>query len=170
MAGPVTSLLVSLPFQPRPSTKVCTYPALPALLVNNALDLGKHTLAYGSTILFCISAVLVMAVYVIYWKGPALRARSPFAQQLADSKTDSEGRKLSYVPATEGRRASMASYGASQPRRQSYAMRDDMETRRRSAAASQRASAANTPAQSSAQVPTQRDFAEKATRTSGAQV
>ena len=26
--------------------------------------------------------VLVIAVYVIYYKGPALRARSPFAQQL----------------------------------------------------------------------------------------
>ena len=40
-------------------------------------------LQYASTILFCISFVLVAAVYIIYWKGPVLRKRSPFAQHLA---------------------------------------------------------------------------------------
>ena len=44
------------------------------------------SLAYASTILACISFVLVIAVYVIYWKGPVLRKRSPFAQQLSDAK------------------------------------------------------------------------------------
>lgn len=44
------------------------------------------SLAYASTILACISLVLVIAVYVIYWKGPVLRKRSPFAQQLSDAK------------------------------------------------------------------------------------
>ncbi|ROW00334.1 hypothetical protein VMCG_07327 [Cytospora schulzeri] len=34
-------------------------------------------------ILFCISFLLVIAVYVIYWKGPELRKRSPFAESLA---------------------------------------------------------------------------------------
>lgn len=34
-------------------------------------------------ILFCISFLLVIAVYVVYWKGPALRKRSPFAESLA---------------------------------------------------------------------------------------
>lgn len=36
--------------------------------------------------LVCISVPLVIAVYVIYWKGPALRKRSPFAQQLEDAR------------------------------------------------------------------------------------
>jgi hypothetical protein len=58
----------------------------------------------------------------------------------------------------------MAWGGASQSRRNSYAMREDMEKRRRSAANSRAASKANTPAGSSAQVPTQRDFAENAQR------
>lgn len=46
----------------------------------------SRSLAYASTILACISFVLVIAVYVIYWKGPVLRRRSPFAQQLSDAK------------------------------------------------------------------------------------
>lgn len=28
----------------------------------------------------------MLAVYVIYWKGPVLRKRSPFAQQLEDAR------------------------------------------------------------------------------------
>lgn len=46
----------------------------------------SRSLAYASTILACISFVLVIAVYIIYWKGPVLRKRSPFAQQLSDAK------------------------------------------------------------------------------------
>lgn len=34
----------------------------------------------------CISVPLVASVYVIYWYGPTLRKRSPFAQQLSDEK------------------------------------------------------------------------------------
>ncbi len=111
-----------------------------------------------------------MAVYVIYWKGPELRKRSAFAQQLADARSDVGGRRLSYVPSAGGRRASMAWGGASQSRRSSYAQRDDMERRRRSAAASKANSQANTPAHSTARVPTQRDFADNAARTTGSQV
>ncbi|CAG8897071.1 unnamed protein product [Penicillium egyptiacum] len=47
---------------------------------------GEYHLEYASTILFCISIPLVIAVYIIYWKGPALRKRSPFAQQLEDAR------------------------------------------------------------------------------------
>ena len=75
---------------------------------------------------------------------------------------DADGRRLSYVPSAGGRKASMAWGGASDNRRNSYAMRDRMESRRRSQANSRAQSAANTPAHSSAQVPTQRDFAANA--------
>ncbi len=51
-----------------------------------------------------------MAVYVIYWKGPQLRKRSPFAQQLSDARAEQEtfGRRLSKLPsdADKQRRAS----------------------------------------------------------------
>lgn len=53
---------------------------------------GKYHLEYASTILFCISFVLVLAVYVIYWYGPALRKRSPFAQQLSDARKEINAR------------------------------------------------------------------------------
>jgi len=59
---------------------------------------GKQHLQDASTILFCISFVLVIAVYVIYWKGPALRARSPFAQQLQSAKDNNGGRRASFIP------------------------------------------------------------------------
>lgn len=60
---------------------------------------GQKHLADACTILFCISFVLVIAVYVIYYMGPKLRERSPFAQQLKDAKNDAGGRRPSFVPA-----------------------------------------------------------------------
>ncbi|KAJ6150589.1 Major facilitator superfamily domain general substrate transporter [Penicillium samsonianum] len=62
---------------------------------------GKYHLEYASTILFCISIPLVIAVYVIYWKGPALRKRSPFAQQLEDARHQMQvqSRRGSKIPA-----------------------------------------------------------------------
>ncbi|KAK0621690.1 major facilitator superfamily domain-containing protein [Bombardia bombarda] len=53
---------------------------------------GAQHLQIASTILFCISVVLVCAVYVIYFYGPALRKRSPFAESLASkATTDPQG-------------------------------------------------------------------------------
>ncbi|CAG7953906.1 unnamed protein product [Penicillium olsonii] len=63
---------------------------------------GERHLEYASTILFCISVPLVVAVYIIYWKGPTLRKRSPFAQQLEDARvqlhTNIDSRRGSKVP------------------------------------------------------------------------
>ena len=59
---------------------------------------GKQHLQIASTILFAISFVLVIAVYVIYWKGPVLRARSPFAQQLQEESKETGGRRASVMP------------------------------------------------------------------------
>ncbi|GJC88309.1 putative transporter C794.04c [Colletotrichum liriopes] len=94
---------------------VLTVPATP-FFTNIGAASGKN-LEYACTILFCISFVLVVAVYVIYWKGPALRARSPFAQKLAGARDDVGGRRVSYAPGD--RRASVAS-GADQPDRPVY--------------------------------------------------
>ncbi|KAJ6014150.1 hypothetical protein N7540_008741 [Penicillium herquei] len=61
---------------------VLTIPATPFFT-----NIGsEHHVAYACTILCGISVVLVIAVYVIYWKGPALRKRSPFAQQLEEAR------------------------------------------------------------------------------------
>lgn len=76
---------------------VLTVPALP-FFQNIGKESGKN-LEYASTILFCISFVLVIAVYAIYFNGPALRKRSPFAQKLADARTEhqNEGRRGSII-------------------------------------------------------------------------
>lgn len=87
---------------------VLTVPALP-FFQNIGKSSGKN-LEYASTILFGISFVLVVAVYVIYWKGPALRKRSPFAQRLADARAEGQdqGRRgsVSYDPQRLERRRS----------------------------------------------------------------
>jgi MFS family permease len=68
---------------------VLTIPATP-FFQNISPDSGKN-LEYAVTILACISFVLVIAVYVIYWKGPVLRKRSPFAQALANARDENGG-------------------------------------------------------------------------------
>lgn len=46
----------------------------------------------------CISVVLVASVYVIYYYGPTLRKRSPFAQQLSSSAQMEGFRRASAIP------------------------------------------------------------------------
>lgn len=72
---------------------VLTIPATPFFQ-----NIGKRPLEYATTILACIASLLVCAVYVIYWKGPVLRKRSPFAQQLAGARQEDGGRRVSHVP------------------------------------------------------------------------
>ncbi|KAK4702323.1 hypothetical protein P7C70_g3907, partial [Phenoliferia sp. Uapishka_3] len=68
---------------------VLTLPATP--FFSNIGPDGKH-LQYATTILFCISCLLVVAVYIIYWKGPTMRKRSKFAQHLSEQRQeDSRG-------------------------------------------------------------------------------
>ncbi|KAF2159034.1 hypothetical protein M409DRAFT_30452 [Zasmidium cellare ATCC 36951] len=84
---------------------VLTIPATP-FFSNIGADSGNN-LEYASTILACISAVLVAAVYAVYYYGPRLRKRSPFAQRLAD-----EARNGS-VDGTAVRRASSMAFPGS---------------------------------------------------------
>ncbi|PNH38346.1 hypothetical protein VD0004_g8480 [Verticillium dahliae] len=89
---------------------VLTVPATP-FFTNIGASSGRN-LEYASTILFCIALLLVLAVYVIYWKGPTLRKRSPFAQKLAEQRDD-EGthqRRLSVYRPPERRRSSAATH------------------------------------------------------------
>ncbi|KAI1102557.1 multidrug transporter [Jackrogersella minutella] len=83
---------------------VLTLPATP-FYSNIGAEKGMN-LQYASTILFCIAFMLVIAVYVIYWKGPVLRKRSPFAQSLAQGAAEFAGHHLAHVhshrPSTAG--------------------------------------------------------------------
>ncbi|KAJ5784038.1 uncharacterized protein N7518_009715 [Penicillium psychrosexuale] len=106
---------------------------------------GEHHLEYASTILFCISVPLVVAVYIIYWKGPTLRKRSPFAQQLEDARhqmqVQVQSRRGSKIPPAS--RAS--SYARSQ---QDLRIRPTMGSRGNSRVNSQVNSRANSRANS----------------------
>lgn len=96
---------------------VLTVPATP-FFTNIGASSGKN-LEYACTILFCISFVLVIAVYVIYWKGPVLRKRSPFAQRLAGARDEGTGRRMSYISDTGPQRRGSTSFTPS-PNPQSF--------------------------------------------------
>jgi hypothetical protein len=94
---------------------VLTLPATP-FFQNIPSSSNPNHLAYASTILFCISFVLVAAVYVIYWKGPVLRKRSPFAQQLSAAREEvGTGRRVSAVPGLYGSRHNSIANGTPVP-------------------------------------------------------
>lgn len=86
-----------------------------------------------------ISFVLVIAVYVVYWKGPVLRHRSPFAQQLSErrSEKDASGHRLAKLNTTDEEKAA-GQKRPSQARSNSYA-RQQQHNRVLSATGSSRA-------------------------------
>ncbi|MCJ1473621.1 hypothetical protein MMC13_002272 [Lambiella insularis] len=45
-----------------------------------------YSLEYPSTILACVAILVTIPIYIFYWKGPAIRKRSKFAQTLASDK------------------------------------------------------------------------------------
>ncbi|CAK4012316.1 major facilitator superfamily transporter [Lecanosticta acicola] len=93
---------------------VLTIPATP-FFTNIGADSG-YNLEYACTILACISFVLVIAVYVVYWKGPVLRKRSPFAQQLAGAREQEGGRRSSALDYYGSRQGSVATHASGRQR------------------------------------------------------
>ncbi|KAH9924560.1 major facilitator superfamily domain-containing protein [Fomitopsis serialis] len=45
-------------------------------------NLGPHSLEWASTLLGFLAILVAIPVYIFYWKGPEIRARSRFAQEL----------------------------------------------------------------------------------------
>ncbi|TEA20731.1 putative efflux pump kojT [Colletotrichum sidae] len=58
---------------------------------------SRHT-EYASTILACLALLVTIPVYLIYWKGPAIRARSKFAQSLDADRRAKGGRRVVEAP------------------------------------------------------------------------
>lgn len=52
---------------------------------------GPYTIEWPSTILGIIGIFVVIPAFVFYWKGPAIRKRSPFAQTLASDRRAKRG-------------------------------------------------------------------------------
>lgn len=46
-----------------------------------------------STILGCISFLVTVPIYIFYWKGPQIRARSKFAQGVARNRNELKHRR-----------------------------------------------------------------------------
>lgn len=60
-------------------------------MANASTVLGKlNIFTFDLLILACIAVLLIIAAYVVYWTGPVLRKRSPFAQQLSDARAGNE--------------------------------------------------------------------------------
>lgn len=121
---------------------VLTIPATPFFnnigdkpLANASTILCKsitHPVLATSNVLVCISFILVIAVYVIYWKGPVLRKRSPFAQKLSDAKTQKDATGAAGAP---GARPAGSRRASSMRSQQHARLRQTMGSRQNSSAA-----------------------------------
>lgn len=54
-------------------------------------NLGDQSLEWASTLLAFLACLVMIPVYVFYWKGPAIRERSKFAQSLAANRKKHHG-------------------------------------------------------------------------------
>ena len=64
-------------------------------LYHNLGKSPKPAVNYASTLLACVSCLVVVPIYVFYWFGPQIRDRSKFAKTLAADREKTEGRRLS---------------------------------------------------------------------------
>lgn len=62
----------------------------------------KYQLEYPSTILACLSVVVIVPIYIFYWKGEWFRDRSKFAKELNAGRQDAVERRRSSVAAGFG--------------------------------------------------------------------
>ncbi|KAF7968578.1 hypothetical protein HWV62_30065 [Athelia sp. TMB] len=61
-------------------------------------NIGKaHPLEWASTVLACLAVLVTAPIYVFYWKGPQIRARSKFAQTLESDRQARGGRRVEGV-------------------------------------------------------------------------
>ncbi|KAK5149324.1 hypothetical protein LTR04_007199 [Oleoguttula sp. CCFEE 6159] len=63
-------------------------------------NIPGRPLEYASTILGCIAVMVTIPIYFFYWKGPQIRARSKFAQELAGKRKENDGRRASMASMT----------------------------------------------------------------------
>lgn len=56
-------------------------------------DIPGRPVQYASTILACLAFVVTIPIYVVYKKGPEIRAKSKFAQTLDKSFTERKERR-----------------------------------------------------------------------------
>ena len=64
---------------------------------------GKYTLEWPTTILGFIAIFVTIPIYIFYWKGPTIRAKSKFAQVLAADGKAAGGTGRSFSTASHRR-------------------------------------------------------------------
>lgn len=66
-------------------------------------NIPGRPLEYASTILACVAFLVTIPIYIVYWKGPEIRAKSKFAQNLGKSREagKEKRRKASLMGASE---------------------------------------------------------------------
>lgn len=66
-------------------------------------NIPGRPLPYASTILACLAFCVTLPIYVVYWKGPEIRAKSKFAQSLDKTLQErTEKRRKSSIAGLEG--------------------------------------------------------------------
>lgn len=74
------------------------------IVYTNIPAFGKLQLVWPTVILGLLAFLVTIPIFVFYWKGPAIRARSRFAQSLAsDRKAQEERRRSTVASATPSR-------------------------------------------------------------------
>ena len=68
------------------------------LVYENIGAKSKYTLEYPSTILACLSIVVIVPIYIFYWKGEWFRDRSKFAKELNAGRQGASERRRSSMP------------------------------------------------------------------------
>lgn len=57
-----------------------------SLVYQNIPTFGKYHLVWPTFILACLAGLVTVPIFVFYYKGPEIRARSKFAQSLASDR------------------------------------------------------------------------------------
>jgi hypothetical protein len=63
-------------------------------------------LIYPSTILACLAVVVIIPVYLFYWKGTQIRLKSKFAQELEKARQARIRKRRSTIGEKSGKRSS----------------------------------------------------------------
>lgn len=65
------------------------------VVYENIPRFGSLHLVWPTLVLACLAALVTIPIFVFYWKGPAIRAKSKFAQSLAsDRKAQGDARRF----------------------------------------------------------------------------
>lgn len=98
-ASPSFSTLLPFIDQPYPPTRVSPSVCLGIDILYKVYEnIGtKYKLELPSTILACLSIVVIIPIYIFYWKGEWFRDRSKFAQELNLGRRGAVERRRSSV-------------------------------------------------------------------------